>query len=375
MNYKWLFFCALALSGCMHSDDTVTKDVRDNATEVALTGAKPENKFFTDVFDTVEFLPLETGKQSYLSFIDDVLYFKGNYFIRDNSQHCIFCFDEDGKFKFKIFPRGKAPLELNSITDFTVNTRQELLEVFDFTLGKIVSFDLSGNPVSEKRFNYYLREFSRQSNGDYVVYAPDLYNDKTSSKIASGAFVTDSMGNYKYSFLVTKVTGMYTEPINCLSGFGDSITLVSNYTKDVYLINNGNISKTFRIKYDDNWVQSLITTNGYGSNTTITYRKEIKDNTGLTAYLNGGNHSQQHLNMMFNNLFVMPIIIPHLVKDSRTMVGFVTALDLKKMGDFVNHKGGLKVNEVLTGRLLALSKTMTENDNPVMIMLHLKNRL
>ena len=372
MSYRWLFFCIPGLSACGHFSNDKTIDPKDNAVEMALTGAKPVDKFFSDVYDTVKFIPLETSKQSYLSFVNDVLYFSGNYFIKDNTQQCIFCFDEKGKFRFKVFPRGKGPLELNGITDYTINTSQHTLEVFDFSLAKIVSFDFTGNPIGEKRFNYYLREFTRESNGDYVVYAPDLFNDKTTDKIPGGAFVTDSTGKYKYSFLVTNVAGNYTQPMNCLSGFGDSITLVSNYSKSVFLINNDKISKTFRIRYDDDWVMSMLTSNGSGSHLNITFRKQVKENTGLTVYLDESDHSQTHLNRMFNNLFVMPLIIPYFYKDAQTMVGFVSGLELKKIDEFIKRTNGLKVDERLIGQLLTLSKTMTENDNPVMITLHLK---
>lgn len=373
MKFRWLFFCTLLLSGCGHPDDTVTVNAKDNAADVSLNGPKTVDKFFSDVFDDVSFIPLESSKQSFLSFVNDVLYFKGNYFIKDNTQQCIFCFDEQGKFKFKVFPRGKAPLELNDITDYTINTTRETLEVFDFSLGKIVSFDLSGNPIREKKFNFYLREFARQSNGDYVVYAPDLLNDKTTDKIAPGAFVTDSTGKYKYSFLVTHAGGAYTQPINCLSGFGDSITLVSNYSKDVFLINNDKVSKIFKLKYDKDWVQSLITSYGSGGNINITYRKEVTDNSGNPVYLNASSHSQLHLNRMFNNLFVMPVIIPYFYKDSQTMIGFMTALDLKKLNDYIKQSGALKINKPLTDQLVAIAKTMTENDNPVMITFRLKH--
>jgi 6-bladed beta-propeller len=373
MKIKWFFFCTLLLSACGHSDNTITINTKDNSADVGLIDPKKVDKFFSDVFDEVKFIPLESSKQSYLSFVNDVLFFKGNYFIKDNTQQCIFCFDEQGKFKFKIFPRGKGPLELNGITDFTINTGQSTLEVFDFSLGKIVSFDLSGNPLSEKRFNYYLREFSRESNGDYVVYAPDLLNDKTADKIAPGAFVTDSTGKYKYSFLVTHTVGNYVQPINCLSGYGDSITLVSNYSKDVFLINNDKISKIFRLQYSQDWTQSLITSNASGGRVNISYRKDVTDNTGNPVYLNVADHSQLYFNRMFNNLFVMPVIIPYFYKDSETMIGFMTALDLKNLNDYLKRAVGLKVDQQLVDQLQAIAKTLTENDNPVMITMHLKH--
>ena len=344
-----------------------------NATDVNLNSPKKVDKFFSDIFSVVSFIPLENGKQNPLSFVDDVLYFKGNFFIKDNAQHCIFCFDEQGRFKFKIGPRGKAPFELANITDYTINTSQESLEVFDYSLGKIVSFDLSGKPFREKRFNYYLSEFSRQSNGDYVVYSPDLLNDKTTDTIAPGAFVTDSAGKFKYSFLFTQTEGGYTQPINCLSGFGDSITLVSNYSKDVFLINNNKVTRLFQLNYDKDWAHSLITSYASGSNINITYRKDISDNNGNPVYLNASSHSQLHLKGMVNDLFLMPVIIPYFYKDGKTMISFLTARDLKKIDDYLKQKGSFKVNKQLTDQLLAIAGTMTENDNPVLITLRLKN--
>lgn len=344
-----------------------------NTVDVNLNSPQKIDKFFSDIFSDVSFIPLENDKQSPLSFVKDVLYFKGNYFIKDNTQECIFCFDEQGKLKFKVEPRERVPFELASITDYTINTSQESLEVFDFELGKIVSFDLSGNPFREKKFNYYLREFARQSNGDYVVYSPDLVNDKTADMIEPGAFVTDSAGKFKYSFLHTQTSDTYTTPINCLSGFGDSITLVSNYSKDVLLINNDKVIKLFQLKYDNDWEQSLITSYASGGNINITYKKDITDGNGNTVYLNAANHSQLHLGYLFNDVFVMPVIPPLFYKDGRTMIGFVTAHDLKKIDDFLRQNHSSRVNKQLTDQLRALAGTMTETDNPVMITLRLKN--
>jgi len=370
-----LLFCMIMPAGWRHSGNTDRVNVKQDTAGVDLNSPKKVGKLFSDIFSDVSFIPLENGKQSPLSFVNDVLYFKGNFFIKDNTHECIFCFDERGKLRFKIEPRERAPFELASITDYTINTSQESLEVFDFSLGKIVSFDLSGNPFREKRFNYYLREFSRQSNGDYVVYSPDLLNDKTPNTIEPGAFVTDSTGKFKYSFLLTQTSDVYSEPINCLSGFGDSITLVSNYTKDVFLINNDKVIKLFRLKYDDDWEQSLITSHASGSNINITYRKDIADNSGNPVYLNAVSHSQLHLKYMFNDLFAMPVITPIFYKDGRTMIGFLTAGDLKKIDEFVRQRDSLtlKVDKQLTGKLLAIAGKMTENDNPVMITFRLKN--
>jgi len=370
-------FLILFVFSCGQADNKSNSrntSVQNNAVDVRLTGSKPEDKFFSKVFRDVKFLPLETSKQSFLSFVSDLLYYKGNYFIKDNSQQSIFCFDEGGKFKFKIFPKGKGPLELNDITDFTVNTRRETLDVFDFSLGKLVSFDLSGTPVREKRFNYYLREFACTSTGDYVIYAPDLINDKTTTKIKPGAFIVDSLGNYKYSFLNTSVTGTYTQPINCLSGYGDSIVLVSNYTKDVYLVNNETISKVFSLQFSEDWVLGMITSNSSGGRLNINYRKDVTSGKGYPVYLNIKDHSQLHLENMFNDLFLVPVMIPYFYKNAGTMVGFLTPLDIRKINDYLKIQAAKdRANPRLTGEIIALSQKLSEYDNPVLIEFNLKD--
>lgn len=58
----------------------------DIAKKVKLTTSRPENRFYSDIFRGVAFIPLETNKQSHLSFAHDFLYFDHHYFIKDNSQ-------------------------------------------------------------------------------------------------------------------------------------------------------------------------------------------------------------------------------------------------------------------------------------------------
>lgn len=331
---------------------------------------KPEIIPVSKVFSDIAFTKLETTTQSRLASVDEILFYKNLYLIFDIKQKSIICFDSEGKFKFKIFPAGKGPLEVNGISDYTINILNNTIDIYDFSLQKIVSYDLSGKAIREKKFKYLLREFACTGNGDYVVYAPDLFNSDNS--VPGGAFIVDSLGNFKYSFLSTNINGMYGQPINCLSGFGDSITLTSNYSKDIFLINNDKISKILKINYRDKWEDNLLLSQSSGSWLNIVYRKELNSPKSYSSFFNIQTGKQYNFEYIINDLFSLPIAIPYFYKDGNTMIGILSAEGVKETLKNTLQNKNSYTNEKLFNEVTALMNNMLNSDNPLMIKLTLK---
>ena len=371
-NLNLLFLVILILS-CNEKPNTKFSDTDSNkygkGSIVNLTNDEPKDYLVSDLFKTADFIPLETSEQSRLTEIDEVLFFNGIYIIFDIRQKCLFGFDENGKFKFKIFPSGKGPLELNDITDYTINKKNNLIDIYDFSQRKIISFDMDGYAKKEKKINYFFREFSCTSSGDYVLYSPDMENES----IKSGAFIVDSSGKFKHSFLKTSPQGQYIQPVNCLSGFGDSIILVSNYTKDIFIINNENIKKKFAINCANDWTQSLILSNGSGGLLNFVYRKELDNPKSFSVFLNVASDKELHFNYILNDLFTLPFAIPHLFKDSKTLLAFINPEQKKDFQKVLNQdKLPPAANKQLISQIKDVLSKMETSDNYLMIKLAMK---
>ncbi|WP_152969753.1 6-bladed beta-propeller [Pedobacter sp. Hv1] len=339
-------------------------------TIIDLENDSPKDYLVSDLFKSAEFIPLETTNESRLTEINEVLFFDGIYVILDIRQKCLFGFDKNGRFRFKIFPKGKGPLELNNITDYTINKKNKSIDIYDFSQRKIVSFDMLGNPLHEKKIDFFFREFACTSKGDYIIYAPDLVN---SESVGSGAFVIDSLGKFERSFLKIDAKGKYIQPINCLSGYGDSIILVSNYTKDIFIINNDKINKRFTVNYPNDWMQSLMLSNGSGSLLNFVYLKKLDDPKSFSVFLNAITGREYHLNFILNDLFALPITIPHLFKDSQTLLVFLNAEQKNDFQKILSQKNlPPDFNKKLLNQLKLTVDKMEPSDNYLMIKLDVR---
>jgi hypothetical protein len=97
-----------------------------------------------DFVDSVEVVQLETNDQCLIGTISEVLLFKEKYFIHDVQQQTVFCFDQSGKFIRKIGERGHGSEEHAHLGSIAIDPyNEQLLLVVPF--GSVLCFDLNGN--------------------------------------------------------------------------------------------------------------------------------------------------------------------------------------------------------------------------------------
>ena len=323
---------------------------------------------FGDLFSSVEFLPLQPYPGDSVPYVNNFLYYKGHYLIRDIRQKSIFCFDDSGNYKFRITEAGDSSASPHSIGDYTINIKANTMEVFDFD-GKIIGFDFSGHQLYTRPFPFKLTEFACTAEGDYVVYSPDRYNDKGKDTIAPGAFVVDSSGRLKYRIIETSIESTYTMPENCLSGYGDSILLVSNYSPDVYLINLQHCSPLFRLSYDEkkyNWIQNMISSNGSGSRLNILYRRDMMSDKANFIFLDLKKNSWRY----FTQFHDLPIKAPYYYQDDTTMVGFLKPSEIPSLRQQISAFPG--ADRMFANGLSALSARLSPSSSLILVKFHLR---
>ena len=105
---------------------------------------KESNVSVFDFIDSVELVQLETNDQCLIGRVSKVLFFKDKYFIYDAQQQTVFCFDQSGKFICKIGQQGRGPEEHAHLGDIAIDPyNEQLLLVVPF--GSVLCFDLNGN--------------------------------------------------------------------------------------------------------------------------------------------------------------------------------------------------------------------------------------
>lgn len=105
-----------------------------------------------DVFSEVFIIPLEATDESLISQIYQIEYYNEKYYILDRRLQTIFCFDAEGKFKFKISRQGKGPGEYLFIQHFSICQENYILYLLE-PMGKIHSYSLSGSFIETMNIN------------------------------------------------------------------------------------------------------------------------------------------------------------------------------------------------------------------------------
>lgn len=117
-----------------------------------------------DIIDSVNVVQLETNVESLIHSLLKVIPYNNRYYILDNKQHSIFCFDNTGKFLFKIDKRGRGPQEYLYLADFTIDRHNNQILIL-VPFGDILYFDVDGRFLSRVK----LPEEIKAYNEVYVI--------------------------------------------------------------------------------------------------------------------------------------------------------------------------------------------------------------
>jgi hypothetical protein len=129
-----LLYLVVLLFGC--SEEKV-------ATSFDLTQDDPMSVF--DMFSDVSLIRLETTAESMIRDIWKVIYHNSHYYVLDRMSQQVFCFDEKGRFEFKISAQGKGPGEYHNINSIGVDSYNDRLILLDPVMQRVLLFDLNGN--------------------------------------------------------------------------------------------------------------------------------------------------------------------------------------------------------------------------------------
>lgn len=107
---------------------------------------------FSDIFESVEIIPLSTSDELLISGISKTVILDDKVFVLNKSAtNSIYCFDHKGNLIFQKSSEGVGPGELYSPRNFVVNSDYNQLIVYGGRQNKILIYDLEGNFISETK--------------------------------------------------------------------------------------------------------------------------------------------------------------------------------------------------------------------------------
>ena len=93
------------------------------------TAQSPDGKisFLGDIAENVEYIPLQTSKESLISYIYDIKTTNNKVYIKSLNE--IICFYETGEFFSRLSSKGRGPGEYQSIYDFDINSDNDQIAI------------------------------------------------------------------------------------------------------------------------------------------------------------------------------------------------------------------------------------------------------
>jgi len=110
------------------------------------------------LFDSIQYVPLETNRQSEFSAISQLEVYKNYYIILDRNLNTLFFFRKDGSFSHKL-DKDNANVPFTSISRFTIDKEKDVLSFDDLMNSRRYTLDLNTNSLTHQPRNESYRDY------------------------------------------------------------------------------------------------------------------------------------------------------------------------------------------------------------------------
>lgn len=165
--------CNKQAQNCLNYADKVISVDINNVSSLLLS----------ELFDTLEYVPLETSDEALFSFPEHLKITKQGdvYFLSNKS---FYLFDgNSGKCKMKLFKLGGGPGEYQSIFDSYVNEANSEIEILDNNGKKVLIYDKDGNYLRNIALNFSPFSMTKTNDSIYWFYNNNLISDVSDCKL------------------------------------------------------------------------------------------------------------------------------------------------------------------------------------------------
>jgi hypothetical protein len=235
-----LIFMLVITSYFLFSCNSNSISLRNEKEMIEIDLDREDRISIKDLFSKVEIIPLETNKNSLLSFPigepDRIIVNEKKYYFLDQKQNVIVVFNPDGSFLKTINKKGNGPEEYVSLDDIAINRFSGNLEVLS-SIGRYINVYNASNDTLIERIKFpeklpVVHNFHHLTSDIYVFFAqPDkaeiYFYSKNSKEIIQSDYSLPEWFNQKTVFVTTK---------NPFYVYNDSLRFVQIYNGDVFSI-------------------------------------------------------------------------------------------------------------------------------------------
>lgn len=137
---------------------------------------------FSDVFEKIEYVPLETTESSLIGGVERLRIFGDKVCIVCDKSLLIFNKDT-GRNETRISKSGNAPGEYLSLYDVYFDKRNGIIELLDMNGRKIQKYDSKGIFKESQELPFMAFSFNKDKEGDYWFYNNNMVTDDIKSKV------------------------------------------------------------------------------------------------------------------------------------------------------------------------------------------------
>ncbi len=162
-NLLWTFALLLIMS-CKHqsvNDEFKTYDIREGI-------EKNDKIYLSSIAEDIQYIPLETTRESIIGAIRDI-HFKDNFVLIRDDQNRLILFDTDGKFLRTIGKKGNGPDEYVNASAVRFSKSGNEIILLDRTYVRLYDVN-SGEAVKVAKIDFYPSAFEVYNNTTMAFY-------------------------------------------------------------------------------------------------------------------------------------------------------------------------------------------------------------
>ena len=364
---------------------------------ISIIPPKDFNQFdLTPYLDSVKYVVLELTDESLIGSIDKIVIYEERIYILDTKTHSLFVFDMDGAYIHKIARVGQGPGDYTQIDFFDIDIKKKQIVLTDLMSYWVMRYDLDGKFLFKQKIPVWCYGVSILPNSGIVLYA-DFRNNSEKLAQEYNLIYLDSTMNYKKAYFPynSKDFNQEIKPPASIGGQFFALDEFLNFTfpggNTVYQITEDSLINRYQFNFGNDILPIENPTNPSqfteqlrrkynGFLTSVMENEEVLFFTmqtnidlplrfGYTVY-----YSKKSRNMLSAYLFMIEkfnINFPRTCYDS----WIVSVMESYSLIEWKEKypKEQISFAGSYTKARLDLAKELTDDDNPVLMFVKLKD--
>jgi hypothetical protein len=251
--FKIFLYIVLYVICCCNGNEPLSKDI--NYTVINIDAKKSITDIgMSEIFSTIEYIPLETNDEHLIGEINQMLVFKDRIYMADIYQtQSVFCYTKEGKFLYELNKKGQGPGEYTALNNISIDHDKERLLIYAGNM--LLEYDLDGNYIESHKIDLWANDFSYIGNKRIVFYGDYATNTKYEKRqMTPNLFIIENY-NVIYTdiyFPSTIGTGALTSVLNCFSNSSNgTVSLLCAYNDTIYHVMTDTLKKAYYINFAD----------------------------------------------------------------------------------------------------------------------------